>query len=194
MGSDEFRGLRTMRHLLTTVTMLVAALAASASASAPATSGNVEFPIETAAIVKATAAFFDRVEASAPAERKLPPVIGLPQLATPASLDLTDAQSQFDGERGPVAHLTGYRINWYPVDRMIGAVDFMGTWNENRDLVCGFLIWDLSDPALPALDSVVVNYVDVGDLSSTDAHGALLDANCAYGEIDQNFTVFAVEN
>ena len=182
-----------MKRLLTTLTLGVFGLSASALASAPAASGNVEFPVETAAIVKATADFFDTVEASAPTPRKRAPVIGLPQLALPARLDMSEAQSQFGNDHGPVAHLTGYRINWYPVDRMIGAVDFMGTWNDNRDLVCGFLIWDLSDPALPTLDSVVVNYVDVSDLAPADAHGALLDANCAYGEIDQNFTVFAAE-
>lgn len=171
--------------------------AGHAGATAPAASGTIEFPEETAAIVEATAALFDQIEAGARDAEPQTPVIGRPSLATQVSLSASDATAEFTPDHGPVAHLTGYRINWYPVDRMVGAVDFMGTWNDNRDLVCGFLLWDLTDPELPTLDSIVVNYVDVGELASGtphEAHMALLDANCAYGEIDQNFTVFAAGN
>jgi len=172
-------------------------VAASACASAPASSGDLEFPVETAAIVEATAAFFDLIESSvSPSPVEETPVISMPRLATPASIGLTDSNFDFQPDNGPVAHLTGYRINWYPVDRMVGAVDFMGTWENNRNLVCGLLLWDLTDPTMPELDSIVVNYVDLGDLSSGtpgEAHAALLDANCAYGEVDANFTVFAAD-
>ena len=171
--------------------------AGHAGAMAPAGSGTLEFPEETAAIVEATASLFDQIEAQAQDPAPETPVIGSPRLATQVSLSASDARAEFTTDRGPVAHLTGYRINWYPVDRMVGAVDFMGTWNDNRDLVSGFLLWDLTDPDLPTLDSIVVNYIDVGKLASGtpgEAHMALLDANCAYGEIDANFTVFAEGN
>ena len=154
-----------------------------------------EFPEETAAIVAATADLFDTVEAGikpAP-EIKRDRVIG--DFVTPASA--RSDQARFGGltdEHGPVKNLTGYRITWYPVDRFLGAVDYMGTWNGNRDLVCGHVTWDLSDPANPVLDEIEAHYVDISKLStSPDAHQALLNANCAFGEIEQNFTVFETE-
>ena len=109
-----------------------------------------EFPEETAAIVAATADLFDTVEAGVePApEIKRDRVIG--DFVTPASA--RSDQARFGGltdEHGPVKNLTGYRITWYPVDRFLGAVDYMGTWNGNRDLVCGHVTWDLSDRPIP---------------------------------------------
>ena len=119
-------------------------------------------------------------------------------LAIPASFE-TDIQMSnvFPLNRGPVQHLTGYRINWYPVDRLLGAVDFMGTYDGNRNLVCGYVTWDLTDPKTPTLDHVVATYVDLAvltDATPAEAQMALLDANCAYGEIDPNFTVFQPES
>lgn len=151
---------------------------------------EVEFPLETAAIVAATSSYFDSIEAvEAPAPDL--PVFRIGALAMPASASL-DAPAPFGPDR-PVRHLTGYRISWYPVDRFLGSVDFMGTWNENRDLVCGYLTWDLTDPDAPELVHVSAVYVDLGELSGmepSEAHQVLLDANCAYAEIDLNFTVF----
>lgn len=146
-------------------------------------SAGAEFPRETAAIVAATTALFDAVEDGAET-----PATPNRVVAIPASFD-TNALTT----RGPVRHLTGYRINWYPVDRFLGAVDFMGTWDGNSNLVCGYVLWDLTDPGAPELDTLVANFVDVAALdagSATEAHLALLDANCAYGDIDLNYTVF----
>jgi len=93
----------------------------------------------------------------------------------------------------PVAHLTGYRISWYPVDRLLGTVDFMGTWDGDENLVCGYLTWDMSEPDEPVLRSVQASFVDVSDLSDgteVEIYRALLQANCAFGEIEQNFYLF----
>ena len=97
---------------------------------------------------------------------------------------------------GPLRHLTGYRINWYPTERFLGSVDYMGTWDGNRNLVCGYLIWDLGDPANPVLESVTANYVELGTLlgaTAAEVHETLLEANCAYGAIDENFAFFDVD-
>lgn len=153
-----------------------------------------EFPEETAAIVAATAELFDTVESGRPPvpEIRRDRVIG--NFITPASIAADDARfGALTGNHGPVRNLTGYRITWYPVERFLGSVDFMGTWNGNRDLVCGHVTWDLSDPTDPVLENVTATYVNVSDLlkgSQSAAHEVLLNANCAFGEIDLNFTVF----
>ena len=151
---------------------------------------EAEFALETRAMVEVTAALFDAVE-STPAPSG-PNVLTLD--VTPASLSGDDAiASAFPSDRGPVQHLTGYRINFYPTGRLLGAVDFMGTFDKNRNLVCGYVTWDLTDPDAPQMMQLVANYVDVGTLTDQpvdDAHAALLEANCAYGDIDPNFTVF----
>ena len=152
-----------------------------------------EFPVENRALIEATMAFFDEVE-----ERETPrtrvPVIGLPvRGATKAKAETGEAAVLT--RMGPVDHLTGYRITWYPVDRLLGTVDFMGTWNGNRNLVCGYLTWDLSDPEAPRLDAVRASFLDLGELERADAvdiHGSLMEANCAFGAIDENFRVFDV--
>ena len=95
--------------------------------------------------------------------------------------------------KGAVDRLTGYRISWYPVDRFLGSVDFMGTWDGNRNLVCGYVTWDLSDPDAPVLEDVSASFVNVAELSRQDdeaIHAALLDANCAYGAIEANYAFF----
>lgn len=160
--------------------------------SAAALSGTVEFPAETAAIVAATSALFDAVEgdAAAPGGR---PVIRLPAIATPATFELPDDKAGILTAKGELDHLTGYRISWYPVERFLGSVDFMGTWDGNRNLVCGFVTWDMSDPDAPVLEDVSATFLDVGELakgSDEDIHAALLEANCAYGAIEANYTVF----
>lgn len=155
-----------------------------------------EFPEEAAALLAATSTLFDTIEADLSAEDSAPAFQGfrIKELATPANFTDDSALSRaFPTNRGPVQNLTGYRISWYPVDRFLGAVDFMGTYDGNRNLVCGFVTWDLSDPEDPKLEHLVANYVDISLLSklpAPDAHLALLESNCAYGEIDPNFTVF----
>jgi hypothetical protein len=178
---------------LAVAAFLSAAAFLPAQAQMPAAvTGAAEFPAETAAIVQATAQLFDAVEAEA-ARRGSRPVIGRLVLATPASVGGNGAKTDVLVSQGPVDHLTGYRISWYPVDRFLGSVDFMGTWERNRNLVCGFVTWDMSNPKSPVLDSVEATFIDISDLSGEapeDIHAALLDANCAYGAIDANFAFF----
>lgn len=153
-----------------------------------------EFPAETAALIAATSAFFDAAERAV--EKNVSPnqpVIGLPKTLSPASLKSEDSAFAALTNHGAVQHLTGYRINWYPLAKLLGTVDFMGTWDGNRNLVCGYVSWDLSTPDAPVLEGVKANYVDLDELatlSSSKAHEALLEANCAFGAIDVNFAFF----
>ena len=155
--------------------------------------GTGEFATETEAIVAASVDLFEAAEAATdrPAEPSFR--IGEPA-ATPAGLARQDQTlGAFPEAYGPVRHLTGYRITWYPMEHLMGAVDFMGTWNRSRNLVCGYVAWDLTDPALPALERVVTNYVDLAQLDGADRaeiETVLVEANCAFGEIDANFAVF----
>ena len=185
--------LRKWFNSVVTATAFAAISATGVSASTPLPSPGEEFPEETAALVAATVALFEAIEAENNAEPRIPE-IRIEGLAIPATLPVDAALSRaFPDEMGPVQHLTGYRINWYPVDRFLGAVDFMGTYDGNRNLVCGYIMWDVSDPDAPALDRVIANYLDLDRLdaaSPADAHRALLDANCAFGEVEPNFTVF----
>ena len=171
---------------------MAAALPAFAASDALA---SPEFPAETAALVDATTALFEQIEAStAPQDqRREVPVIQAPVLATPASVDAATEKASALTDQGPVKNLTGYRITWYPVDRFLGSVDFMGTWDGNRNLVCGYVTWDLSDPDAPVLDRISAMYLETAELaalSPDQAHAALLDSNCAFGAIDANFEMF----
>ncbi len=151
----------------------------------------LEFPVETEALVNATAAYFDNLHSSEPGPKVKAPVIRMPSLASNASVEL-DADHPLT-LHGPLSHLTGYRINWYPTDRFLGSVDFMGTWDGNRNLVCGYLLWDLSNPSQPVLDTVSAHYVDMSELadaSASEVHETLLEANCAYGAIEANYAFF----
>lgn len=181
-----------VKHFAAAV-LLSAAFVVPAQAQMPAAvSASPEFPAETAAIVEATAQLFEAVEAGA-APRAARPVISGPLVAMPANFRMSRGKANVLTSKGPVDHLTGYRISWYPVDRFLGTVDFMGTWEGNRNLVCGYVTWDLSDPDAPELEHVSATFVDVGELSRMDdaaIHGALLDANCAYGAIEANYSFF----
>lgn len=181
------------KKTLFSAAMLAVTMVVPAAAQMPASSvEGPEFPVETAAIVAATARLFESAESG---NRGAAPrvVISRPNLARPASLTRKTGNADVLTARGPVDHLTGYRISWYPVDRFLGSVDFMGTWDRNRNLICGFVTWDLSDAARPKLVDVTASFVDIADLSrqSDEAiHAALLDANCAYGAIEANYAFF----
>ncbi len=176
------------------VSAAMMAVASPAVAERIKTAPNLEFPMETEALVAATAALFDQVQANGKAEEKPATGIRLPQLARRVAARSEDASASLS-LHGALNHLTGYRINWYPTDRFLGSVDFMGTWNGNRNLVCGYVLWDLSDPATPVLDDVNATYVDLADLQGaapSEVHETLLEANCAFGAIDANFAFFEV--
>jgi len=185
MTSFAFHVVLKRLFVLPLVTLLAGAVSACAGQE------DVEFADETDAIVAATTALFESVEAASPSDGI---ELRLNGIAIPASAAAgPDVSAAFPAEYGPVTHLTGYRINWYPVDRLLGAVDFMGTYDRNRGLVCGYVTWDLSDPDDPQVDQLIANYVDLKLLAKRHpgaTHAALLDANCAYGEIEPNFTVF----
>lgn len=171
----------------------VAGLAAfTAQKSVAGEAEALEFPVETEALVNATAALFDSLQGVEAAPARRAPAIRMPRLAKQASI-VSDPASGPLTERGPLRHLTGYRIDWYPTDRFLGSVDFMGTWGGNRNLVCGYLVWDVSETKAPVLDQVVANYVDMDALKGAtpaEVHETLLEANCAFGAIDANFAFF----
>jgi len=183
-----------MFHVLRSM-VLPAALAVLSLGSAqaePAGLSDIEFPVENRALVDATIAFFDEVEARETPRKRIP-IIGVPFTVTKSNLPTDDAMALT--RMGPVDHLTGYRITWYPMDRLLGTVDFMGTWGGNKNLVCGYLTWDLSDPDAPVLQSMSASFVDIDDLSKAsevEIHRDLLRANCAFGEIEQNYHLFDV--
>ncbi|MCV6593646.1 MAG: hypothetical protein OIF48_11880 [Silicimonas sp.] len=150
----------------------------------------VEFPVETKVVVAATSALFASLETTSTPPKKSVPVIEMPRLEQKISLEATPGPLT---QHGPLRHLTGYRIDWYPTERLLGSVDFMGTWAGNRNLVCGYLVWDVSDSDAPALDQVIANFIDMDDLSRqapSVIHARLLEANCAYGAIEANFGYF----
>ena len=69
----------------------------------------------------------------------------------------------------------------------------MGTWNGNRNLVCGYLTWDMSKPDAPVLSTVTANFLDLNDFDGktpAEIHAYLLEANCAFGAIDANYAFF----
>ena len=159
-----------------------------------ADNGFVEFPQESKALIQATNAFFDQIEAEGHRNKK-PGVIGVPLSITKSSAKPTSDTKDLLTRMGPVGHLTGYRITWYPMDTLRGTVDFMGTWKGNRNLVCGYLTWDLSDPDTPKLDTVSASFVDIAafaNASDRDIHQSLLEANCAHGAIEANYRMFDV--
>ncbi len=180
--------------------VLVMGVTSSFGASDIPSSPSEEFPVETDALVMATEALFDAIESSTAAQAAASSaarirIIGdaIPINATPPD----SAYTAFPSERGPVKHLTGYRVTWYPVDRMLGVVDFMGTYDGNRNLVCGFVTWDMTDPDMPKLEHLNATYVDLGLLAVRHpgaTHEALLNANCAYGEIAPNFEALVTDN
>ena len=180
----ETASLASIVTLLTTV--------GAASDVRVSTSDAAEFPNETAAIVEATAAFFSEIQTDASPAPLLPEIRIEGGIARQiAFAEGGSTQRALDDSHGPLAQLTGYRISWYPVDRFLGAVDFMGTYGDAQDLVCGYLVWDVSDPDLPVLDEVVADYVisaDVAALPADEAQARLLNANCAHGGLAQNYS------
>ena len=167
--------------------VLVGCIAMPVQAETPV-STDLEFPDATHVILTATAQLFDEVEAGANSGSN-DVVISMPRLIKPISNDPREVL----GTHGKLRHLTGYRISWYPTERFLGSVDFMGTWDGNRNLVCGYITWDLSDQENPVLEQVNAQYVDLSALSGMSderVHRTLLEANCAFGAIDPNYTLF----
>lgn len=167
--------------------------AASALRADPTGFGMAEFPTEHAALVEATESFFDAVELETP-KREQAPVLGWAINAT-RSYAVEDDVAVLT-KMGPVKHLTGYQVTWYPTERLLGTVDFMGTWGGNRNLVCGYVTWDLTVPYEPRLHSISANFISPDALNQSDArevHRALIGSNCAYGAIEANYAFFTMD-
>ena len=181
-----------MKHVL--ASLAVCSAFAVAPFHAAQAEGAIEFPRESKALIRATQAFFDKVEGTRDRDSG-PSVIGVPLSITKSSAKASSDTTDLITRMGPVDHLTGYRITWYPVDTLYGTVDFMGTWDGNRNLVCGYLTWDLTDPDNPELEAVSASFVDITALargSDQDIHESLLEANCAHGAIEANYRMFDV--
>ena len=148
----------------------------------------LEFAAEAERLVDATSALFAELEqADIPEGPKPRMVIGVPQ---PVGLTLNGPADEAD--RPEMRHLRGYRVSWYPVETLLGTVDFVGTYDNGRNLVCGYVTWDLDDPADTRMVDLQTNFVDLEELGTMphgERHVALIEANCAFGEIEPNFAL-----
>jgi hypothetical protein len=149
-----------------------------------------EFPSEERALVAATSAFFDAVETPSDSAGH-----EFFSDAFAAAVPLEDWQSLRLAQltdHGPVTGLTAYRITWYPVDKLLGAVDFVGRDAEGRNLVCGYILWEFGTASAPELRWYQANHLDTWELSalSPEEQGnRLLEANCAHTDIEANFAL-----
>jgi hypothetical protein len=149
-----------------------------------------EFPSQERALVDATSAFFSAVEDPSTAggheffSDAFAAAVPLEDWRNLRLAQLTD--------HGPITGLTAYRITWYPVDTLLGAVDFVGRDADGRNLVCGYVLWEFSDNTSPQLRWYEATHVDTWELAalSPEEQGKrLLEANCAYTEVEANFAL-----
>lgn len=170
------------------VGVYLALLLSGATVSAAALAS--EFPREERAIVEATAEFFDAVEATSAGG--VASAYADPFAATAATGDRLETRiSQVRGT-APLTGLTGYRITWYPVDTLLGTVDFVGRDETGRNLVCGYVLWEFSDDAEPRLRDYQATYVDtwaLAALSPEEQGKRLIEANCAFTDVESNFAL-----
>ncbi|NRB01237.1 MAG: hypothetical protein HRU32_15750 [Rhodobacteraceae bacterium] len=149
-----------------------------------------EFPIEEQALVKATNRFFDLVE-----DQETTAPVDFYSEAWAMNMPLESWEEERVSQLvdyGPVRDLTAYKITWYPVDELMGAVDFVGRYNDGESLVCGYVLWEFGTGGTPRLRGYKANYVEISDLagmSDLQIGEELLNANCAYTDIDANFAL-----
>ena len=163
---------------------------AIAGASLGAQSLQSEFPSQERALVAATAEFFDAVET--------PSVSGGYEFFSDAYQSAVSLDDWQDDrlrqlvDDGPIEGMTAYRITWYPVDTLLGAVDFVGRAADGSELVCGYVLWEFPDGSDPSLRWYEATHVDAGalsGLSQEEASARLLEANCAYTDLEANFAL-----
>jgi hypothetical protein len=149
-----------------------------------------EFPTQERALVDATSAFFSAVEnpsASSGHDFFSDAFAAAMPLEEWRSLRLAQLT-----DHGAISGLTAYRITWYPVDTLLGAVDFVGHDEDGSNLVCGYVLWEFAESAAPQLRWYEATHVDTRELAtlSPEEQGKrLLEANCAYTEIEANFAL-----
>jgi hypothetical protein len=159
-------------------------------ATVGATALASEFPLEERALVEATAEFFDAVEATSAKGRASS--YADPFAATAATDEGRETRISQARTAAPLTGLTGYRITWYPVDTLLGAVDFVGRDETGRNLVCGYILWEFSGDAEPRLRDYDATYVDtwaLAALSPEEQGKRLIEANCAFNDVESNFAL-----
>ncbi|MEL7027435.1 MAG: hypothetical protein AAGO57_09445 [Pseudomonadota bacterium] len=167
-----------------------ALLALPVLAGSPTKNTEIDFGPETLALVAATETLFDALEAEGMQAEDTPRLQLRSLGANPVAMVLPEAgRAALRDDLGPVADLTAYDITWYPGKKLAGSVDFVGTWKDGRNLVCGYVTWDMSDPRDPNLAAMTTSYLDTKNLvrlPDAAAHGELLRANCAFGALEPN--------
>lgn len=157
-----------------------------------ASSLGSEFPEQERKLVAATSAFFDVIEAPDRATK-----VDFFTEAYSTAIPLDEWQNERLRElvdKGPLRGLTAYRITWYPVDTLLGAVDFVGRDGDDDDLVCGYVLWEFPQDAEPQLRWYEATHLDPGEISALsveEAGARLLEANCAFTDLDANFALSA---
>jgi len=169
--------------------MAIWAALAALALSAPAWS---EVTDRDRALIRATAAFFQSVEQRDHA-RSLDFFAEAYATAVPLDQWQNERLRQLV-DKGPLKNLTAYRITWYPIDTLLGSVDFVGRDPRDGRLVCGFVLWEFPERAEPKLRLYEATRLDPGTLSRMppgEAGAQLLEANCAFTSIEANFALSA---
>ncbi len=149
-----------------------------------------EFPIEERALVRATAAFFEAVED--PDETASFDFFAEAYAAAIPLEEWQNKRLQQLVDNGPLADMTAYRITWYPVDTLLGAVDFVGRDRDGDDLVCGYVLWEFAEGTEPTLrwfEATHLDPVKLGKMSTEEVGAKLLEANCAITDVDANIAL-----
>lgn len=143
-------------------------------------------------LIRTTAEFFDAVEARDFA-RSVDFFAEAYATAVPLEAWRNDRLRQLV-DKGPLKNLTAYRITWYPVDTLLGSVDFVGRDRDDGGLVCGYVLWEFVEGSEPKLRLYEATHLDpavLSRMSPGEAGAQLLEANCAFTSVDANFALSA---
>lgn len=174
---------------------LILTVAFGTATSAADGAQSQDYSMETSSIIAATHALLDGLEVPG----------GLPDAAPSLELRLKDAgadtrltpvgapsEPELPDQLTSMANLTPYRLNWFDEDGLIGAIKFVGNWQDTRNLVCGYVAWDMSEWNAPTLVALEFEYLETPALlrlSDSEARTALRDANCAYFTVEANLAL-----
>jgi len=143
-------------------------------------------------LIRSTAEFFDAVE-----RRDYARSVNFFAEAYATAVPLDEWQNErlrLLVDKGPLKNLTAYRITWYPVDTLLGSVDFVGRDGEDGGLVCAFVLSEFvegSDPKLRVYEATHIDPDTIKGLSPGEAGARLLAANCAFTSLDANLALSA---